>query len=421
MEGKIFHYEEVRHITSNEGVQKRKVNKRTCESMYNGLHDSVREDFDAFWAAVKGFHNMTEGSLQQFLFKYRHGSDEELIAGIWELEKNEDLPSDWQMYGDELGNVWYENAETQESVWERPRVKEDIHYPEDDEEDEPDAFTLEVEKLVGMGVGPEGGGKMRLSDFTMSTTEAAEKERHRRELEMAPKLEHALDGEGRLARKDSNARHTKLGEIGRKNSVHGKADWAQLTKGLGGEGKWEEGKKVETLSAKLASARKLQKDQEVEEAKKEKEEGAKDVSGVGSVLGDKVASKITIEMFDMDTFGKGDFLGQCNIPFEKLATPPGEAEIIELELQRAEPGSVNDSLCVETVKGVLGVHLSALDLNDETDKVEKWTLRIMYAKGVAKADLFGKSDPICFVKWGKEDIGKVRSAANSPRLREASS
>ncbi|GMH56135.1 hypothetical protein TL16_g02065 [Triparma laevis f. inornata] len=433
-EHKIFEFHEVHTI--NDGVHRRKVSKKSCESMYNGLHDSVREDFGGFWAAVKGFHNMTTSSLQKYLFRWKYASDEELIGAVWELEKHENLPEGWHMYGDELGNVWYENDKTHESVWERPKSKHVIYYPEDDEEEEPDEFTLEVDKLATMRA--PLGGSMELTDFTSSTTVEAEKERHKRRLSLKPQLPHALDVDGRHERRESNINHTTIADIGKNASMHGNFNFKKVAEGAsqgpddkreGEKGKAGEEEvptaeaevekkpksfsfleKAETVHDKLAKARSLVKAEEANE--KEPGKGGEAVaSGVGSVIGDKVASKITIEMYDMDTFGKGDFLGQVNIPFAKLANP--QQDVIEMELRRAEPGSINDAQSVENVTGVLGVTLTALELNDETDKVEKWTLKVLYAKKVAKADMFGKSDPICFVKWGKQEIGKTRCIKNT--------
>ena len=136
-------------------------------------------------------------------------------------------------------------------------------------------------------------------------------------------------------------------------------------------------------------------------------------AGCGKLVGDRIGSKLSIDLFDMDTFGKGDFLGMAVVPFEKLCNPPGDGNAFEMDLVRAPEGSINDSLSVEKVRGLIGVSLQALKLNEETDKIEEWALRILYAKGIAKADMFGKSDPVCFVKWGEEDIGKTRCIKNT--------
>ena len=103
----------------------------------------------------------------------------------------------------------------------------------------------------------------------------------------------------------------------------------------------------------------------------------------------------------------------CAVPYEKLCDPPGSDVVFEMDLVRAKEGTVNDSLSVDHVKGVLGVTLESLKLDDETQKIEMWTLKIIHAKGIANADMFGKSDPICFVKWGEQPIGKTRCIQNT--------
>jgi hypothetical protein len=100
-------------------------------------------------------------------------------------------------------------------------------------------------------------------------------------------------------------------------------------------------------------------------------------------------SPLRVECFCQDESGEPKFEGQAGVDQDTLAALPGCAVKLTQTL-RPKPKSGRDD-----IRGEISVRL-------HRQKVVK--LRIMEARGVKKADLFGKSDPYCVVHWRGREI-----------------
>ena len=254
--------------------------KGRAEELYWTMRDgsAVRSDFLTFWELVHHMESLTLKSLGEFLFRYRFASDEELRAGVYELEMQEGLPEGWQMYENESGQVWYENHVTEESQWERPTRKgrkaggaiEKEKRENDDEEGEEGGGGAGL-KFHGLEKLEEASKKVlvtrhKLADFTSSTT-----------LEAAKTLEvtEARSNESALGHSKDAVKKVSMIKMG--------------------------------MHERLLHARELVKQQEAAASSNDKQPDAHksaDKAGCGRLIGDAAGSKLNIEVFDMDTLSK---------------------------------------------------------------------------------------------------------------------
>ena len=358
--------------------------------------------------------------------RVRHGKKPFVyVAPGEEEEEVEVLPEGWARFETQEDGVWYENAETKDTAWEYPGQQEYLEKKRAKAE-----AQKELEETVAFGTGvnmllfgsQKGGnsGQNDLGDYLTSTTVELVQAQNKVE-EEARKAEDEEEKEAMkaLARVDLGDEKEDSAPPHREHHHHHhhpeEKKEAAMTDIVAV--KVEEPKRMKkgfgfglTRQVTLSAARALVVKEDKEEADKEQaaqDAGKANRNAIGKVVGDVVKSKLSIDVFDADFGSKGDFLGESNVPFEILAsTSRGATEMVTLELVRAEPGSLHDTQCVEKVSGTLGIILTPSKLNEETNKIEQWTLRIMEGRGLAKADLFGKSDPFCVVRWGALDDGK---------------
>jgi Ca2+-dependent lipid-binding protein len=118
------------------------------------------------------------------------------------------------------------------------------------------------------------------------------------------------------------------------------------------------------------------------------------------------SSELTLEVWDMDQVGVGDFLGQVTLTRKQLKVfSEGE---VGFDLK---PKPDMEASAAKLVKGTLYVSYSKIkgrgrQAVEKFDSVLK--LQILEAHGLAKADLFGKSDPFCIVKWNGNEAGRTK-------------
>ncbi|CAM9193761.1 unnamed protein product [Scytosiphon promiscuus] len=129
-------------------------------------------------------------------------------------------------------------------------------------------------------------------------------------------------------------------------------------------------------------------------------------------LEDAARCDLTLEVWDDDDLGQGDFLGQVSLLKTELlefSLPTGPIEC-ELEKNKNESDDSN-----KLVQGVLTFSIREAygDMPDEPPEGEgsggEVLLTVLSATGLAKADVFGKSDPFGMVLQNRREIGRTRT------------
>ncbi|GMH58109.1 hypothetical protein TL16_g02539 [Triparma laevis f. inornata] len=111
---------------------------------------------------------------------------------------------------------------------------------------------------------------------------------------------------------------------------------------------------------------------------------------------------LSLEVYDQDMMGLGDFLGRVVIRGKDLLNPP-ENKRIEYELEGVdELGDKFNKL----VKGTMRLHFGT-----EKDIKPKYFRKIVVeeCRGLAKADMIGKSDPLVIVYYDNNEIFRTKS------------
>lgn len=418
-----------------------KLTKMQRQTMQMMLSDMVSTVENRAWAesevcdVLYGVTDAVAGMEAERLF--RKGKRFEW-KGVPRLKTAEDddkeeevIPEGWAKYENEQDGVWYEHPETGDTAWEYPGQAEYL---------ERERLRLEAKEQLEGAVKLENDGKallgkswkssetmLQLGDFMQSTTKATEMEAARVRVRTASIMLQEQEqqqqgeeenGEGEAkppsgVKKislpdDPSSSAAALDTTPAPSSASGRVGFRAKAKGglasIASKAKKPPMVRMNTLAA--ARALMMKEDAALIEEEDEQVKDAKTMNAIGKLIGDSKGSKLSIEVFDADFGAKGDFLGVAKVPFAVLVDGNrGADDVVSLPLERAEPGTVNDAQGVENVTGTIEFCLTPLKLHEETDKIEQWTLRIMRAKGLAKADLLGKSDPFCVVKWGKQDSG----------------
>jgi Ca2+-dependent lipid-binding protein len=117
--------------------------------------------------------------------------------------------------------------------------------------------------------------------------------------------------------------------------------------------------------------------------------------------GDPGHTPLTLEVWDMDAMGVGEFLGLATILRSQLARESDPEVALELQPRPHTPSDKH-------VKGTLFIkyHKASPAELKRFDTIVKLT--VLEAHGLAKADLLGKSDPFCIVKWEGKEVGRTK-------------
>jgi len=148
---------------------------------------------------------------------------------------------------------------------------------------------------------------------------------------------------------------------------------------------------------------------------------------------DPKSGSLCIEVWDMDRLGVGDFLGQALIRGADLTHACGPHR-----QQGLKPKGGQDAQASALIKGNLFFSLKLSEVNEDTQEFDVATvdvkeptaqevknedeaatekdtpvfptllLQVHKAEGLSKADLFGKSDPFCILKWRQKEIGRTK-------------
>ena len=116
---------------------------------------------------------------------------------------------------------------------------------------------------------------------------------------------------------------------------------------------------------------------------------------------------LTLEVYDQDVMGLGDFLGRVVIKgMAELLDPPSNKRVEYALESDPDKGSDGNKL----VQGTMRLHYG-----NEEDIKPKYFREIVVeeARGLAKADLFGKSDPLVIVYYDDNEVFRTKSAKDT--------
>ncbi|GMI45359.1 hypothetical protein TrCOL_g8772 [Triparma columacea] len=127
----------------------------------------------------------------------------------------------------------------------------------------------------------------------------------------------------------------------------------------------------------------------------------------GKGQGGPQGEKLILEVWDMDIGGRGDFMGRICMNKAQLEDPEiyDKPQTFPLLKDPTLPESSNTSV---KDGSTITVSFTPTDYETEKDPRQKVVLNVIEAYGLAKADMFGNSDPFAVVKVNEKKVGKTR-------------
>ena len=127
-----------------------------------------------------------------------------------------------------------------------------------------------------------------------------------------------------------------------------------------------------------------------------------------------------VEVYDKDMVGSDEFLGRADLNMDDLAGQERHSLLLELQ---PRPGDTADSKGAKYVQGQVEVRLTWTntgEIRDEKKRREKILattgggppeliarIHVRSARGLAKADTFGKSDPFAKLLLNGKEVGRT--------------
>ena len=108
--------------------------------------------------------------------------------------------------------------------------------------------------------------------------------------------------------------------------------------------------------------------------------------------------ELRVEVWDMDFSGEGDFLGQVTLGDKLMLRPPKDNMAVKLGTMAGFSKKQNS-----LVKGKISLKLESAAGDHRYREIE---FNILDAHGLAKADMFGLSDPVVVIKWDGGEIDR---------------